>query len=256
MAPRPARHAEPRDGEGGTSDLPAARTVLVLMPDPARCGEVVGALQDRGLPALQATTASQAVHWARREPPALVVIDLAVERSRIVLQEFRREGRAVVALTGDPQARTWALEAGCLDAPDPALDAQVLALKAAALVRQGRLRARGRVAAGPLVVDLSERCLVWRGRKIRASPLLVDLAACLAARAGEIVPVPAILGQVWGEPWASAEKLHHAVWRLRGLLGEGRDSAFLVGRRGHGYGLFPQGLPLARRVARRVGAPG
>ncbi|HEV8663678.1 MAG TPA: winged helix-turn-helix domain-containing protein [Candidatus Methylomirabilis sp.] len=221
------------------------------MPDPARCGEFVGALQDRGLPAVQATTASQAIHWARREPPALVVIDLAVDRSRIVLQEFRREGRAVVALSPDSRIRTWALEAGCLDAPDPALDPHELALKAAVLVREG-LRARGRVLAGPLMVDLSERCLLWRGRKLRTTPLLVDLAAYLAARAGEIVPVPTLLEQVWGEPWASAERVHHAVWRLRGLLGEGRHSAFLVGRRGHGYGVFPE----SPRLTRRLGAPG
>jgi DNA-binding response OmpR family regulator len=218
------------------------------MPDPSRCGELVGALQDRGLPALQANTASQAIHWARREPPALAVIDLAVDRSRIVLQEFRREGWAVIGLSPDSRIRTWALEAGCLDAPDPALDPRELALKAAVLVREGGLRARGRVSAGPLIVDLSERCLLWRGRELRAAPLLVDLAGYLAARAGEIVPVRTLLEQVWGEPWASEERVHHAMWRLRRLLGEARDSAFLVGRRGHGYGVFPESLSLTRRM--------
>jgi hypothetical protein len=46
----------------------------------------------------------------------------------------------------------------------------------------------------------------------------------------------------WGEPWADANKVHQAMYRLRGRLGVPTESRFLVGRRGHGYGLFPKTL--------------
>jgi DNA-binding winged helix-turn-helix (wHTH) protein len=49
-----------------------------------------------------------------------------------------------------------------------------------------------------------------------------------------------LLEDVWGEPWADANKVHQAVYRLRRRLGEAPDSLFLVAKRGHGYGLFPQ----------------
>jgi hypothetical protein len=55
MAREGALRAGPRDGEG-TASLSASRTVLVVTPEPTKAGEVVGALQDRGVPSIQATT--------------------------------------------------------------------------------------------------------------------------------------------------------------------------------------------------------
>jgi DNA-binding response OmpR family regulator len=237
MAGYPAHLGEARD-ETTSSALAASRTVLVVNGDSAKGGEIVGAIQSRGLPAVQAATAHQAVFWARLASPALTVLDLCVKRSRMLLEELRREGRAVVAMSDDPQARTWALEAGCLDAILPSVEPDELALKLSGLVHGRQLRQAGMIDAGPLTVDISARRLIWKGEDIAVSPLLLDLAAYLAARPGQLTPARVLLEEVWGEPWANLNKVHQTIWRLRRCLREPAESSFVVSRHGHGYGIF------------------
>jgi DNA-binding response OmpR family regulator len=253
IARHAARVAEPQDIEPREPGLSAARTVLVVARDSAAGGRIVGALQRRGFPALQGSTAPQALYWARREPPALVIVDSRVERWRRLAGELRQEGRAVLVLTDDPAARASALEAECLDEGLSGLDPDALAMRVGVLLRRGWQSDAARVAAGPLVVDLSSNRLIWGGRQLQASPLLLRLAAYLASHAGQMVPTSVLLEVVWGEPWADPSKVHQAVLRLRRLLGEPADSPFLVGRQRHGYCLLSDAVPITtgRRLSRR-----
>jgi PleD family two-component response regulator len=82
MARDRALRADPRDGEG-ISPLSASRIVLVVTAEPARGGEIVGALQSRGIPSVQASTPPQAMFWARRSTPALVLLDTNVRGARL-----------------------------------------------------------------------------------------------------------------------------------------------------------------------------
>ena len=91
MARDGARKAEPRDGEG-IAPLSASRIVLVVTRDSTRGGEIVGALQGRGVPSIQASTAAQALFWARLSTPAIVLLDMNVQGARLLLGEFRDEG--------------------------------------------------------------------------------------------------------------------------------------------------------------------
>jgi DNA-binding response OmpR family regulator len=247
MARHVVRVAEPQDTEPSESGLSPVRTVLVVACDSAVGGEIVGALQHRGVAAMQGATAPQALYWARREPPTLLVLDARVQGWRRLSEEFRGKGRPVLVLTDDPKARTAALEGGCLDAPLFGLDVEALVLRIEILLGRGWVSETGRITAGPLVVDLSEHHLVWRGRRIACSQLLLRFAAYLAAHPGRIVPTRVLLEEVWGEPWADLNKVHQAVWRLRRLIGEAADSSFLVGKQRHGYALFPNAAPLPSR---------
>ncbi len=230
--------ARPRDEAGLSGTLSPARTVLVVAPTRAKAGALAGALQDRGIPAPFATAGRQAVYWLREEPPALIAIDMRTSGARLFVEHVRQEGRSVLAISDDARERAAALESGCT-AADPDLSPDEIALKIAALLRDNRLRRTGRIVAGDLVVDLSARALVWRDDAVAAPPLLLDLAACLAGRAGDFVAVPVLLEEVWGEAWAQPDKVHKAVWRLRNRLGLSRESQFIVGKWGHGYGMFP-----------------
>ena len=163
-----------------------------------------------------------------------------VRGARLLLGEFRGEGRLLVALNDDVGERVRALEAGCLDALPHSLEPDELALKVTRLARSDHVQAGGTVVAGPLTVDLSACRLVWKDEQLSVSPLLLALAAYLAARAGQLTPARTLLEDVWGEPWADPNKVHQAMYRLRRRLGEPTDSPFLVAKRGHGYGLFPQ----------------
>src|SRR6266508_5471625 len=100
MARKAARRAGPRDGEG-VAPLSASRTVLVVSPESSRAGEIVGALQGRGVPSIQASTPPQAIFWARRSTPALVLLDLNVQSAGLLLGVFRAQGRLLVALNDD-----------------------------------------------------------------------------------------------------------------------------------------------------------
>ena len=246
MAREGALRAVARDGEG-TASLSASRTVLVVTPEPTKAGQVVGALQDRGVPSIQASTTPQAIFWARRATPALVLLDTTVRGAGLLLGEFRGEGRLLIALNDDDDERVRALEAGCVDALPKSLEPDELALKVTRLARSEGLRARGTVVAGPLTVDLSGGLLLWGNQELEVSPLQLALAGYLASRAGQLTPARELLADVWGEPWADPNKVHQAVYRLRRSLGVPANSPFLVARRGHGYGLFPQGLGASDR---------
>ena len=255
MARQAARRAEPQGGEG-PAPLSASRPVLVVSPESSRAGEIVGALQDRGVPSVQASTPPQAVFWARASAPALVLLDLNSPSARLLLGELHAEGRLLVALNDDAEQRLWALEAGCVDALPHSLEADELAGKAVRLARSDPLPHAGTVVASPLTVDLSACRLRWKGEELAVSPLLLDLAAYLAARAGRLTPARALLQDLWGEPLAHPNKVHQAVYRLRRKLREPADSDFLVARRGHGYGLFPQvaGLESTPQIKAAAGA--
>ena len=241
MARDGALRAEPRDGEGIAS-LSASRTVLVVTPESTRAGEVVGALQDRGVPSIQASTPPQALFWARRAMPALVLLDTNVHGASLLLGEFRGEGRLLIALNDDDGERVRALDAGCVDALPKSLEPDELALKVTRLTRSEGLRASGTIAAGPLTVDLSACRLGWRNQEIGVSPLVLALAGYLASRPGKLTPARELLADVWGEPWADPNKVHQAMYRLRRSLRVPANSPFVVARRGHGYGLFPHSL--------------
>jgi DNA-binding response OmpR family regulator len=244
MARDAPRRAEPREREGA-GPLSASRTVLVVSSESRRAGEIVGALQGRGVPSVQASNPPQAVFWARRSAPALVLLDLDVQRAGALLGEFRSEGRLMIALGDDAGQRLRALEAGCVDALPQSLEPDELALKVVRLARSDPETRSGRVIAGPLMVDLSACRLMWRGEELTVSPLLLDLAAYLAIRRGRLTPTRTILQDVWGEPWSHPNKVHQAAYRLRRRLREPADSSFLVAKRGHGYGVFPDAVHLA-----------
>jgi DNA-binding response OmpR family regulator len=213
---------------------------LVVTPEPTKAGEVVGALQDRGVPSIQATTPPQALFWARRATPALVLLDTNVRGAGLLLGEFRGEGRLLIALNDDDSERIRALEAGCVDALPKSMEPYELALKVTRLAHSGDLRPAGLIVAGPLTVDLSAGRLFWREEEISVSPLLLTLAGYLGSRAGRLTPARVLLEDVWGEPWGDPNKVHQAMYRLRCRLGVPSRSPLLVAKRGHGYGLFPR----------------
>lgn len=247
MARKSAR-AEPRDGEQ-TGALSASRVVLVVVRDSAKGGEIVDALQSRGLPTVQASTGFQALFWARTLLPALVLLDMNVKGARLLMSEFRRRGLLLAVVTDHGDERVLALDRGCLDAFPRSVEPEETAAKLTRLIRSHRNHPRGKVVAGPLAIDPSARRLVWKKREVVVSPLLFELAAYLAIKAGQFTPARVLLEDIWGEPLGSPNKVHLAIHRLRRRLGEPTDSPFLVGRRGHGYGVFPGAATMRQRGA-------
>lgn len=233
----------PRTGnEPGASGSARSRMSLLVLLDPARGGLLVASLYARGVPAVLATDARWALFWTKQILPALVIVDLRVNGARLLLSQLRHERRALISLSDDAKERGWALEFGCLDAHPRSIEPGEFGLKIATALRTRAPRPTGQVAAGELLVDLSGKRLIWRGRQITVPRLVLETAAYLAAHPGQLVPSRALLEEVWGEPWADSSRVHQAIWRLRRALDEPVDSTFFVGSRGGlGYGFFPFG---------------
>lgn len=227
----------PQDGEGSRT-LSVARSVMVAARNHEKAGAIVGALQDRGIPALQASTELQALFWAREQPPALVLLDLDMDGARDVLTELRGIGKTVHALSDNPESRVQALEKGCIEASPASLGPIELAIKTVALMRARRPMRFTTVEKSGLRVDLTSATIAWQGREIEATPILVRLAAYLVAHAGQLVPARVLLEEVWEEDWGKPWKVYQAIWRLRCLLGDEHERV-IIGKRGHGYGFFP-----------------
>lgn len=72
------------------------------------------------------------------------------------------------------------------------------------------------------------------------SPRQFDFVAYNAARPAQLTPAIALLQDIWSEE-TDTRKVHLMAHRVRKRLGEPVDSIFFVGRRGYGYGFFPDG---------------
>jgi hypothetical protein len=146
---------------------------------------------------IQASTPPQALFWARRATPALVLLDTTIRGARVLLGEFRGEGRLLIALNDDDSERIRALEDGCLDALPKSLEPDELAIRVTRLARLEDLQASGSIVAGPLIVDLSTRRLLWKEEEIPTKtiyswrykgigPPAVPMGKYLRFRAGDI----------------------------------------------------------------------
>lgn len=97
----------------------------------------------------------------------------------------------------------------------------------------------------------AERAVRLGGERLRLSRREYALLALLVERAGEVVPVEAILEAVWGdEAEPRAELVRNHISRLRALLERGRGWRLLHVVRGHGYcfRLEPAGGRAARPI--------
>ena len=233
----------PQQGEGPEFSGNAA-TVLVIWRGAARAGELVGALQSRGMLAMQAAAPREALVWARTVPPRLVVLDMATRGASMLLHEFRAQGRQVVALSDDPGQRHAALEAGCLEALHHTDPCDELALHVATLIRRPSVQPVGQIACGPLQIDLGSRRVVMREREVHLPPKQFDFAAYLGARPDHLMSAKALLQDLWGEVM-DPRKVHLTAHRVRRNLGEPVDSDYFVARRGFGYGFFRDGTSVS-----------
>lgn len=109
----------PRVGRTSAAALSAARTVLILVSNPHRAGEIAFALQRLRLPAVAAESAIDALFWAEQEPPALSLVDLRAERSWSVVERLRAEGRAVIVVSDEPGKREGGRSRSAASKPSP-----------------------------------------------------------------------------------------------------------------------------------------
>lgn len=230
--------AEPTDG------IAARERILVVDDEPDIVALVSYHLARAGYHVTTASTGPEALDRARRDTPALVVLDLMLPglSGFDVLQQLRADpataGTAVLMLTArrDEPDRVRGLTLGADDYLTKPFSPQELVLRVGAILR--RLRApvssADIVAIGPIRIDRAAHEVSVSGEPVELTPTEYRLLLTLAERRGRVLARTLLLQTVWeAAPDIQTRTVDMHVQRLRSKLGAGGELIETV--RGFGY---------------------
>jgi DNA-binding response OmpR family regulator len=224
---------------------PGAR-VLLVEDEPAIAEPFGRALAREGFRVTGARSVAEARARFDRNPPDIVLLDLALPDGdgRDLCRELRSRSRVpiiMVTARGTELDRVTGLELGADDyVVKPFSGAEVVARIRAVLRRTGRDSDDSEpVRVRDLVVDLRARRARLQDRELPLSRKEFDLLAELARHAGSVVTREELMSRVWDENWFGSTKTLdvHVGW-LRRKLGEDASSPrYLHTVRGVGFRL-------------------
>jgi two-component system phosphate regulon response regulator PhoB len=194
-----------------------------------------------------AGSGTDALDAARRERPALVVLDLMLPgmSGYEVLEQLRAGDAtrdiAVLMLTArrEEQDRIRGLSLGADDYLTKPFSPQELVLRVAAILRRigaGGTSATDRLTLGPLEIDTAAHTVRVGGDPVELTPTEFKLLLTLAERRGRVQARAHLLQTVWeAAPDIQTRTVDMHVQRLRAKLGIAGDLVETV--RGFGYRL-------------------
>ena len=201
-----------------------------------------------------ASSGTDALETARRERPALVVLDLMLPgmSGYDVLEQLRANDAtrdvAVLMLTArrDEQDRIRGLSLGADDYLTKPFSPQELVLRVAAILRRVGAAATSttdKLVLGVLEIDTAAHVVRVHGDPVELTPTEFKLLHTLAERRGRVQARAHLLQTVWdAAPDIQTRTVDMHVQRLRAKLGDAGDLIETV--RGFGYRLrAPQGRP-------------
>jgi two-component system, OmpR family, phosphate regulon response regulator PhoB len=238
------------------TDRPSGERILVVDDEPDIVALVAYHLAKAGYRVSTASAGGDAVEVARRERPALVVLDLMLpDRSGFdVLEELRSEDAthdvAVLLLTArrEEPDRIRGLSLGADDYLTKPFSPQELVLRVGAILRRVAsvppAQGAGDVlSVGSLRIDRAAMTVDVDGRRVELTPTEFRLLLTLAERRGRVQARGHLLETVWeAAPDIQTRTVDMHVQRLRSKLGEAGELIETV--RGFGYRLrAPQPRP-------------
>lgn len=226
----------------------AGERVLVVDDEPDIVALVVYHLARAGYLVSSASSGPDALAVARRERPALVVLDLMLPglSGYDVLQQLRSDAGtrevAVLLLTArrDEPDRIRGLTLGADDYLTKPFSPQELVLRVGAILRRvGSSRpqeANESLTIGPVVIDRSAHRVTVDGQDVELTPTEYKLLLTLAERRGRVQARGHLLETVWeAAPDIQTRTVDMHVQRLRAKLGAAGELIETV--RGFGYRL-------------------
>jgi two-component system phosphate regulon response regulator PhoB len=219
--------------------------VLVVDDEPDIVALVAYHLAKAGFSVSTATSGTEGLSIARREKPALVILDLMLPglSGLEVMENLRGDPGtsriAVLMLTArrEESDRIKGLTLGADDYLTKPFSPQELVLRVGAILR--RLKAGGEDSAGvqqigPLKIDSNAHRVTVDGRELDLTPTEFKLLLLLAERKGRVQPRNLLLEIVWeAAPDIQTRTVDMHVQRLRAKLGPAGDLIETV--RGFGY---------------------
>lgn len=234
-----------RQLESVTEPGTAAERVLVVDDEPDIVALVAYHLAKSGYSVSTATSGLEALAAARRDKPALVVLDLMLPglSGLEVMEELRADPNtmriAVLMLTArrEESDRIKGLTLGADDYLTKPFSPPELVLRVAAILRRvkaGQEETGDVQQLGPLRIDITAHRVTVDGREIDLTPTEFKLLLLLAERKGRVQPRNLLLEMVWeAAPDIQTRTVDMHVQRLRAKLGEAGDLIETV--RGFGY---------------------
>jgi two-component system phosphate regulon response regulator PhoB len=225
----------------------AGERVLVVDDEPDIVALVAYHLARAGYRVATASTGPEALELARRDCPALIVLDLMLPgmSGYDVLEQLRADSGtkdvAVLMLTARKEEadRIRGLVLGADDYLTKPFSPQELVLRVGAILRRvtaGGSATADRLVIGPLVIDRAAHHVSVEGRDIDLTPTEYKLLLTLAERRGRVQGRTHLLETVWeAAPDIQTRTVDMHVQRLRAKLGPAADLIETV--RGFGYRL-------------------
>ena len=228
-----------------TEHAPKER-ILVVDDEPDIVALVVYHLAKEGYRVSSAGNGTEALQTARRERPALIVLDLMLPglSGFEVLEQLRADeataGIAVLMLTARKEEpdRIKGLSLGADDYLTKPFSPQELVLRVRAILRRSAaVPATGDlITIGPLVIDRAAHRVLADGEEQELTPTEFKLLLTLAERRGRVQGRAQLLETVWeAAPDIQTRTVDMHVQRLRAKLGTAGDLIETV--RGFGYRL-------------------
>jgi two-component system phosphate regulon response regulator PhoB len=229
----------------------AGERILVVDDEPDIVALVVYHLAKLGYRVSTASTGSDALELARRERPALVVLDLMLPdlSGFEVLEQLRADDAtrrlAVLMLTArrEEPDRIRGLSLGADDYLTKPFSPQELVLRVGAILRRvatGGAEPNGEpgelLVVGPLRIDRAAMTVDVGGQRVDLTPTEYKLLLTLAERRGRVQARGHLLETVWeAAPDIQTRTVDMHVQRLRSKLGDAGELIETV--RGFGYRL-------------------
>jgi two-component system phosphate regulon response regulator PhoB len=228
-----------------TEQSVAVERVLVVDDEPDIVALVAYHLAKSGYSVSTATSGPEGLAAARRDKPAIVVLDLMLPglSGLEVMEELRSDIAtsriAVLMLTArrEESDRIKGLTLGADDYLTKPFSPQELVLRVAAILRRvkaGREESEDVKQIGPLKIETTAHRVTVDGREIDLTPTEFKLLLLLAERKGRVQPRNLLLETVWeAAPDIQTRTVDMHVQRLRAKLGPAGDLIETV--RGFGY---------------------
>lgn len=222
----------------------AGERILVVDDEPDIVALVVYHLAKAGYRVSSAQSGPDALALARRDRPALVILDLMLPglSGFEVLEQLRADRAtrnvAVLMLTArrEEPDRIRGLTMGADDYLTKPFSPQELVLRVSAILRRtsGTMPAADVVTAGPISIDRSAHRVHVAGEEIELTPTEYKLLITLAERRGRVQSRSHLLETVWeAAPDIQTRTVDMHVQRLRSKLASAGDLIETV--RGFGY---------------------
>ncbi len=226
---------------------PPAERVLVVDDEPDIVALVAYHLARAGYRVSTAASGADALEMARRERPALVVLDLMLPGldGFEVLERLRDDDAtrdvAVLMLTARTEEpdRIRGLSLGADDYLTKPFSPQELVLRVGAILRRVGAASAGAsdvITIGPIEMDRAAHRVQVDGRPVDLTPTEYKLLLLLAERRGRVQARATLLETVWeAAPDIQTRTVDMHIQRLRTKLGPAGDLVETV--RGFGYRL-------------------